>query len=63
MNKQLKQTILPIAGIILIIIGIIGLILPILQGLLFIGIGLFLIGVINKKTLKKWKKKITKNFS
>lgn len=53
MPRELKRTLILIAGIIFLILGLLGLTLPILQGALFLIIGLILLSIVSKK-MRGW---------
>ena len=53
MPRELKRTLILIAGIIFLILGLLGLAVPILQGVLFLIAGLILLSIASKK-MRRW---------
>ncbi len=61
MPKQIKKTLMIMAGIILIILGLIGLALPFLQGFLFLAIGIVLLSLASSR-IRGWTEMHTRRF-
>lgn len=61
MNRNLKRSLISIAGVIFIILGLIGLVLPFLQGILFLAIGVILLSIVSP-SVRDWAERTTRRW-